>query len=126
MLAADAYSRWLGLVIEEYRVGYCRLHFTIRADMVNGFGIVHGGILFSAADSAFAFVCNSQGILSVALDAHIAFIRAGQPGEVFTVEAREIHTGNKTGFYDVVTTNALGQVVSTFKGTAYRTGKSVL
>ncbi|MDR3682062.1 MAG: hotdog fold thioesterase [Flavipsychrobacter sp.] len=126
MMQTDAFSQWLGIVIDEYRLGYCKLHYTIRPDMVNGFNMVHGGIIFSAADSAFAFACNSQGIISVALDVHIAFICAGKPGEVFTVEAKEIYTGNKTAFYDIITTNEQGQIVSTFKGTAYRTGKLVL
>jgi len=126
MQTHDAFSQWLGLVVDEYRVGYCRLHYTVRPDMVNGFGIVHGGVVFAAADSAFAFACNSQGVLSVALDVHVVFIKAGKPGDVFTVEAKEIHTGNKTGFYDIVTTNEAGQIVSTFRGTAYRTGKSVV
>ncbi len=93
--------------------------------MLNGFGIVHGGILFSGADSAFAFACNSQGILSVALDAHITFIRAAKAGDVMIVTAAEIHTGNKTSFYNVTTTNNNGEIISVFKGTAYRTGKKV-
>lgn len=126
MMHHDTFSQWLGVEIDEYREGYCKLHYTIRPDMVNGFGIVHGGVVFSAADSAFAFACNSQGILSVALDVHIAFMRAGKPGDIYTVEAKEIHTGNKTAFYDITTTNTQGELVSTFKGTAYRTGKPVL
>src|SRR5437016_14035462 len=76
MLDKDNFSKWLGIVVDEYREGYCRLHFTIREEMLNGFGIVHGGIVFSAADSAFAFACNSHGQLSVALDVHISFINA--------------------------------------------------
>ena len=126
MLDNDNFSKWLGIVIEEYREGYCRLHYTIRGEMLNGFGIVHGGIVFSAADSAFAFACNSHGLISVALDAQISFIRAAKQGDVLTVEAREIHTGNKTSFYNIAVTNQEKEIVSVFRGTAYRTGKKVV
>lgn len=125
MLEKDNFSKWLGIIIAEYKEGYCRLQYTIREEMLNGFGIVHGGIIFSGADSAFAFACNSHGLISVALDVHISFINAARAGDVMTVEAKEIHTGNKTSFYDVTTTNSDGTVVSVFKGTAYRTGKKV-
>ena len=125
MLAKDNFSRWMGIVVDEFREGYCKLHYTITEDMLNGFGIVHGGIIFSGSDSAFAFACNSHGILSVALDVHITFIRAAKAGDLMQVTAKEIHTGNKTSFYDVTTTNVNGEIVSVFKGTAYRMGKSV-
>lgn len=125
MLDKDNFSRWLGIVVDEYREGYCRLHYTIREEMVNGFGIAHGGIIFSAADSAFAFACNSHGQISVALDVHVSFIRAARTGDVLTLEAKEIHTGNKTSFYDITVLNEQNEIVSVFKGTAYRTGKNV-
>lgn len=80
---------------------------------------------FSAADSAFAFACNSHGVLTVALDVSISFTRAAVPGEVLTVEAVELHLGNKTGIYDVRTTNQQGELVAWFKGTAYRTSKKI-
>ena len=126
MLNNDAFSKWLGIEIDEFREGYCKLHFTIRPEMLNGFNIVHGGVIFSASDSAFAFACNSQGIISVALDVHITFIRAGRAGERMTIEAKEIHTGNRTSFYDIITTNEKNEIVANFKGTAYRTGKPVI
>ena len=125
MLAKDNFSKWMGITVDEYREGHCKLHYTITEDMLNGFGSVHGGIIFSGADSAFAFACNSHGVLSVALDVHITFIRAGKAGDVMTVTAKEIHTGNKTSFYDITTTNDKGEIVSVFKGTAYRTGKPI-
>lgn len=125
MLGKDNFSKWLGIVVDEYKEGYCRLHFTITEDMLNGFGIVHGGIVFSAADSAFAFACNSHGRISVALDVHISFIRAAKAGEKLSVEAREMHTGNKTSFYDVLVTNELREIIASFKGTAFRTEKQV-
>ncbi|MCD6011202.1 MAG: thioesterase [Flavipsychrobacter sp.] len=126
MLDHDNFSAWMGIVVDEYREGYCKLHYTITEAMLNGFGIVHGGIVFSGSDSAFAFACNSHGQLSVALDVHISFINAARAGDVMTVEAKELHTGNKVSFYDVTTTNEEGKIVAVFKGTAYRTGKKVV
>lgn len=125
MLDKDYFSRWLGIVVDEYREGYCRLHYTIKQDMLNGFGIVHGGIVFAAADSAFAFACNSHGRISVALDVSISFIKAAKEGDTLTITAQEIHTGNKTSFYDIIITNEAAETVAIFKGTAYRTSAPV-
>ncbi len=126
MLDKDHFSAWLGLEITEYREGHCQLQFTIKEAMLNGFGIAHGGILFSAADSAFAFACNSQGRISVALDAQISFIKAVKIDDLLTVTATEIHTGNKTSFYDISIHNANKEVIAVFKGTAYRTDKLLI
>lgn len=121
MLENDRFSKWLGLEIEETGLGYCRLHYRITADMINGFHTVHGGIIFSAADSAFAFACNSHGILSVAHDVSITFTKAGKIGDLLTVEAKELYLGKRTGLYEVRTTNAAGELVALFKGTSFRT-----
>ena len=74
MLQNDAFSRLLGLEVDEVGAGYCRLHFTVRPDMLNGFGALHGGVTFAAADSAFAFACNSHGRLSVGLSVTIDYL----------------------------------------------------
>src|SRR5882757_8719892 len=81
MLERDRFTHWLGLKIDEISAGYCKLHYTIREDMLNGFDSVHGGILFSAADSAFAFACNSHGRITVALDVSITFTRPAKTGD---------------------------------------------
>ena len=94
--------------------------------MLNGFHIIHGGVVFSASDSAFAFACNSHGRLALALDVSITFTKAAKLGEVLTVEAKEVHLGNKTSVYDIVTKNEKGEIVAIFKGTAYRTSKDIL
>ena len=125
MLQRDRFSQWLGLEVDEYSIGYCKLHYRVTDTMLNGFNIVHGGVLFAAADSAFAFACNSHGILTVALDASINFTKSAKSGDLMTVEAREVHLGNKIGVYDVRTTNEQGELVALFKGTAYRTSKPV-
>ena len=125
MLQHDRFTEWLGLEIDAIGAGYCKLHYTVKEEMLNGFKSIHGGVLFSAADSAFAFACNSHGVLTVALDVSISFTRAASPGEILIVEARELYLGNKTGTYDVRTTNQSGELVAWFKGTAYRTSKKI-
>ena len=98
MMSLDVFSQWLGLEIDSMTEGGCCLHFRIRPEMLNGHQTVHGGVIFSAADSAFAFACNSHGRISVALDVTITFTRAVRIGEVLTVEAKEVHLGNKRVF----------------------------
>ena len=124
MLKTDHFTAWMGLEIDEIRAGYCKLHYTVRDEMLNGFDLVHGGILFSAADSAFAFACNSHGRITVALDVSISFTKPAKAGDVLTVEAKEVYLGNKTGVYDIRTADKDQNLVSIFKGTAYRTSGS--
>jgi len=125
MLRRDKFTEWLGLEIDEIGKGYCRLHYRVKPEMLNGFENIHGGVLFSASDSALAFACNSHGIITVALDVTITFTRPAKAGELLTVEAKEVHLGNKIGVYDITTINEKGELVALFKGTAYRTGKIV-
>jgi acyl-CoA thioesterase len=125
MLQKDRFTEWLGLQIDEHRKGYCKLHYRVNDNMLNGFDNIHGGILFSASDSALAFACNSHGIITVALDATINFTRPAKSGDLLTVEAIEVFLGNKIGIYDIRTTNEQGELVALFKGTAYRTSKDV-
>ncbi|HEX3767752.1 MAG TPA: hydroxyphenylacetyl-CoA thioesterase PaaI [Puia sp.] len=125
MLKNDRFTEWLGLEITEIGKGFCKLQFRITADMMNGFNSIHGGILFAAADSAFAFACNSYGHLTVALDATIHFTKPAKTGEIMQVEASEVFLGNKIGIYDVRTTNEKDELVALFKGTAYRTSTLV-
>ncbi len=124
MLAQDAFSQWLGIALLEVREGYSRIQMTIRKEMVNGFGIAHGGIAFSLADSAFAFACNNRNNLSVALDTNISFTRAVQIGDILTAEAIEIHNGRSTGVYSISIFNQQNEQVALFKGTCFRTGKT--
>jgi acyl-CoA thioesterase len=121
MLENDHFTKWLGLVVDEIGEGTCRLYYIVKPEMLNGFGTIHGGALFSAADSAFAFACNSHGRLSVALDVSITFTKAARVGEVLTIVAKELHLGNKTSVYEVITRNEKEEIVAIFKGTAYRT-----
>jgi acyl-CoA thioesterase len=125
MLKRDRFTEWLGLQIIEFRRGYCKLQYRVNEEMMNGFNSIHGGVLFAAADSAFAFACNSHGILTVALDVSISFTKTAKIGNLLTVEAIEVFLGNKIGIYDIRTTNEKGELVALFKGTAYRTSLEV-
>lgn len=125
LMKQDGFSKWLDVQIEKVDLGYCKLHYTIRPEMLNGFGTVHGGVLFSASDSALAFACNSHGTLSVALEVAISFTRPAFVGQVLTVEAQEINLGKTTGLYDIKTYNQEGKLICVFKGTVYRTGKDI-
>ena len=122
----DPFSAWLGVVIEEVRPGYCRLHLPVRPDMLNGFGSLHGGATFSAADTAFAFACNSHGRQSVGLTVTVDYLEAGKLGDIITVEAREESLKHKIGVYQVRVVNQKGVVLALFKGTAYRTSNEIL
>ncbi len=126
MMQNDLFSQWLGIDVLDVKEGYSKIKMTIRPEMVNGFGIVHGGIAFSLADSAFAFACNNRNVLSVALDTAINFIKPVHVGDVLTAEAKELHNGKSTGLYHVTITNQNLHVVAVFKGTCYRTGKELV
>ena len=126
MMENDLFSQWLGITVIEIKEGYSKIQMTVRKEMINGFGIVHGGITFSLGDSAFAFACNNRNVLSVALDTAINFIKPVHVGDVLTAEAKELHNGKSTGLYHITITNQNGHVVAMFKGTCYRTGKPLM
>ena len=126
MMENDFFSQWLGVEVLEVKEGYSKLSMTIRKEMVNGFGIVHGGLPFSLADSAFAFACNNRNNLSMALDVTITFTKAVNVGDVLTAEAIEIHNGRSTGVYLITVTNQKKETVALFKGTCFRTGKKLV
>jgi acyl-CoA thioesterase len=98
----------------------------LREDMINGLGVVHGGVAFSLADSAFAFACNNRNNLSLALDTSINFTKPLMPGDELVAEAKELHNGKSTGVYLVTLYNQNNVQVGLFKGTCFRTGKPVL
>jgi len=126
MMENDFFSQWMGVEVMEVKEGYSRIRMAIRKEMVNGFGIVHGGLPFSLADSAFAFACNNRNNLSVALDVTITFMKAVNVGDVLTAEAKEIHNGRSTGVYLIQVTNQRNEQVALFKGTCFRTGKTLV
>lgn len=126
LIKNDLFSQWLGIEVLEITEGYSKIKMTVRPEMINGFGIVHGGIAFSLADSAFAFACNNRNILSVALDTSINFIKPVHVGNTLTAEAKELHNGQSTGLYHINISNQKRQVVAVFKGTCFRTNKKLI
>ena len=126
MMQNDLFSQWLGIEVLDIKEGYSKIRLTVRSEMINGFGIVHGGIAFSLADSAFAFACNNRNNLSVALDTTINFTKPVHAGDELTAEAKEIHNGKSTGLYHISITNQRNHLVAFFKGTCFRTGKNLI
>ena len=123
LMGTDAFSQWLGVEILEARAGYAVVRMTVRGEMVNGFGTSHGGIVFSLADSAFAFAINAGGFLSVAIDCFVSFPVAVHPGDVLTATAREDSSSNKLAFCVVTVCNQDDVIVGHFRGTGYRTSR---
>jgi acyl-CoA thioesterase len=126
MMKNDLFSQWLGIEVLAVKEGYSKIRMIVRKEMINGFGIVHGGIAFSLADSAFAFACNNRNNLSVALDTGINFIKPVHVDDILTAEAKELHNGKSTGLYHITVTNQKDHTVALFKGTCFRTSKSLL
>ena len=123
MLERDLFSQWLGIEIIEIKEGYSKTKMTVREEMINGLGIVHGGIAFSLADSTFAFACNNRNNLSVALDTSINFLKPVHIGDLLIAETKEIHNGKSTGLYQITITNQNDHIIALFKGTCFRTNK---
>ncbi len=126
MMEHDLFSQWLGIELLEIKEGYSKIKMAVRKEMINGFGIVHGGIAFSLADSAFAFACNNRNVLSVALDTSINFIKPVHVDDILTAEAQELHNGKSTGLYHITITNQKDHLVAKFKGLCYRTEKKLI
>ena len=126
MMQHDLFSQWLGIEVLAVSAGYSKIKMTVRNEMINGFGIVHGGIAFSLADSAFAFACNNRNVLSVALDTSINFTKPVHVADILIAEAKELHNGKSTGLYHITITNQHNHMVALFKGTCFRTNKSLL
>ena len=126
MLAKDRFSEWMKLRVTHFSEGCATVEMAIREDMLNGFGVVHGGVTFALADSAFAFACNSRNNLTLALDAQISFIKKVSLGDVLTATVEELHNGRTTGVYEVKITNQKNELVAAFRGTAHRTGKELV
>jgi acyl-CoA thioesterase len=116
MYDADACSRALGFELDDVRAGYARMRATVRPDFLNGHGICHGGLIFTLADSTFAFACNSHNVNTVASGCSIEFLRPVQGGDILTAEAVEQTVSGRTGIYDIRITNGAGDTVALFRG----------
>ena len=115
MWGEDQASQGLGMEIVDIKAGQATLAMTIQPHMVNGHGIAHGGFIFTLADSAFAFACNSRNERTVAAQGAITFIRSGKLGDRLVAEAREVSRSGRSGIYDVRVT-AGDVVIAEFRG----------
>ena len=120
LLAGDTASLALGIELLDVAPGCVRVGMTVRADMVNGHGICHGGILFTLADSAFAFACNSHGEPMVAAGASIEFLAPVPRGTRLTATATETSRTSRGGIYDVVIARETGERLAYFRGRCSR------
>jgi acyl-CoA thioesterase len=120
MYAADIASQSLGMRLVAVGPGWATLTMRVRADMLNGHKTCHGGLIFSFADSAFAFACNSRNASTVAAGCTIDFLAPAREGDVLTADARERSLGGRTGIYDVTVADQDGRAIALFRGRSHR------
>ena len=126
LYARDSASQALGITLEEIGPGYACMKMTVRKDMVNGHDLAHGGLIFTLADSTFAFACNSHNHVTVAQGATIEFLAPGRLGDTLSAEGRERHSSGRTGVYDIAVTNQDGRTIALFRGKSFRLGTHIL
>ncbi|MFN3342587.1 MAG: PaaI family thioesterase [Flavobacteriales bacterium] len=119
----DPFSKWMGIERIEDGAGISVLRMTVNREMLNGFGIAHGGITYSLADSALAFASNSHGKKCVSIETAISHLTAVKEGDILTARAVEKNCSNKIAHYEVDVTNQNGKLVASFRGTVYRTSQ---
>jgi acyl-CoA thioesterase len=123
MVERDAFSAWLGLELIDVRPRRCTARMVVRAEMLNGFGVCHGGITFSLADSALAFACNTDGRLTMSIANDIRYPASVHEGDVLTAVAEEETSSRRIGYYRVTVTKQDDTVVGLFRGTVYSTSR---
>ena len=126
MLAEEGTGPAWGLEIEEVREDYARVSMVIRADMLNGHGFAHGGMIFALADSAFAYVCNGANHASVAAQASIVFLDKVREGETLIAEATEVAREGRAGVTRVSVHAGDGRAVAEFTGYSRTLGGAVV
>jgi len=126
MWEGDAASRALGMKIEIRAVGSATAHMSVRDDMINGFDVCHGGLLFALADTAFAFACNAYDRQTFAASAQIEFLRPAVLGDTLCAVASEEHRGRNSAHYTVKIDNQDGEVVALFRGRSVSRDEPVL
>lgn len=119
MMEGDAFSKWLGIEIVEVREGYAQMKMTVREEMLNGHGVMHGGISFSLADSAFAFASNSHGQKAVSIETSINHTKAVFANDALVATAERESLSKSVGFY-LVRVKRGEELVGLFKGVVYR------
>ena len=125
MMANDRSSKAMGISIEIPEAGQAVARMLVRDDMVNGFDVLHGGLTFALADTAFAFACNAYDKLTFAASANIEFLRPAIVGDELTATATEDYRGRRTGYYSVEVHNQRGELIALFRGRSASTGDPV-
>jgi len=120
LYARDRASQALGMRLAAIAPGSARVVMQVRADMLNGHQVCHGGMVFALADSAFAFACNSYNDSTVAATGTIDFLMSAREGDELTAEARELWRTRRNGIYEITVCNQRGERVALFRGRSYR------
>ncbi len=120
MYARDRASQLMGIKLGATGPGHAELSMPVREDMVNGHAICHGGFIFTLADSAFAYACNSYNLATVASGCAIDFVAPARAGDVLTAVAQERSLAGRTGIYDIEVRNQRGETIAYFRGKSYR------
>lgn len=123
MTSRDGFSAWLGVKLLEVGPASARLQMKVRRDMLNGFGVCHGGVTFSLADSALAFASNGHGTVTMSISNSISYAEPVHEGDVLTASATQKSASNRIAFFDVDVRNQHDVSVAHFHGTVYRTAK---
>ncbi|MEQ9396986.1 hydroxyphenylacetyl-CoA thioesterase PaaI [Haliea sp.] len=118
----DHACRALGVTLVAIAPGTATMTMRVRADMVNGHDLCHGGLIFTLADSCFAYACNSENFNTVAAGARIEFLAPARLGEELTASASQVQQGRRSGVYDVTVTNQAQQTIALFRGNSHRIG----
>ena len=122
LFAQDRASSALGIAILEVGPGLARLRMSVRAQMLNGHGTCHGGVIFALADSAFAAACNTHNAVTVAAAASIDFLSPAHEHDELTAEARELWRSRRSGIYEVSVSNQRGERIALFRGRSHCKG----
>ena len=126
MFRHDSASAALGIDIIEITPGHATASMEIRPDMVNGFDICHGGLIFTLADTTFALACNSHNMMAFAMGCHIEYLRPGLKGDQLTARATEMDRTRNTGSYVVAVTNQDGKTIAVFHGRSSNRGQPLI
>ena len=125
MVETDAFSRWLGLEVVRVAPHASTVRMTVRPEMLNGFGVCHGGVTFALADSALAFASNTRGRVTMSVENGISYPAPVHAGDVLTAEATPEAGGQRVRFFRVLVRRQDGATVAVFRGTVYQTSRAL-
>ena len=126
LLSQEGTGPAFGIEIEAAREGYARIRMKVRADMLNGHAMTHGGVIFLLADTAFAYACNSRNVSTVAQNATISFLAPSKEGDVLVAEARETALVGRSGVYQIGVRTMEGVKIAEFTGLSRSIGGAVV